>query len=557
MLDWAKRMATAVNTGFQTGIQAAVTAYKRGALSPSGTAYLSSLAALNWDSYDARLFRYYHLDLYYFNTVFSQLEPYVKQHLRYEGLYKYTRSLYNPVFRLVNITASKCYGGSLDFDTLTTGAVPMDGLDRRTEDALRQLWKWSNFGQLKMRYARYAARYGDGVLKVVDDPESGKVRLEVLHPGVIRDVDINSVGHVKAITIEYEKDDPLVPGDTCLYREYIDQDQFATYRVKNGQEELYAWNETAPNWDNPYGFVPVAMAQAADIGRQWGATTFHGGTIHKIDQLNDLAALVHDHMRQTVDAMWYLAGVDAVTDLRSDEVSLDTDDAETAADTNDEERSKIPVLNGPEGSQPYAMVANVDYTGALTAIDKLLLEIEKDCPELAFAKLREYRQDSAPAVRTILSDAIDRLTEFNGNLDAALVRAFQMACTIGGVGNYPGFEAFGLDDYDAGNLDFEIQERQIVLNELTKKERLEFFKETEAPPKWIWSELGKSEEEIAEAEADLEANSRAVAGEVGRALIAAQQQRNGNGNGSQSRTIPNNAGQNGGDPDANTEDQEH
>jgi len=547
MFDWLRLVGMSLNAG----VRSAIATYKNGAArSPSGDSLISPVMGGDWESYESRLWRYFHYDLYYFNQVFTNLEKYSKEHLRTEGLYKYTRGLYNPVFRLVNITASKCYGGPLDMETLTTGAIPLAGLDRYTEDALRQLFKWSNFGQIKMRYARNTARYGDGVLKVVDDPVKGHVRIEVLHPGVVREAEIDAVGHVKKVIIEYERLDPLgtQQGETCLYREVIDQEQFATYRIKNEKADLYPWQtdvngNPVSEWGNIYGFVPVAMAQAADVGRKWGAVTYHGGAMRKVDQLNDLASLTFDHIRQAVDVMWYAAGADSIDDI-------DQSGANPAATPDEEidqanaDRETVPIITGPEGSSITAMVASLDFTGALQAIESLQLELEKDYGELAFAKLREYQQNSAPAVKTVLGDAIDRLTEFNSNLDAPLTRAMQMACTIGGLGNYQNFERFGIDSYDSGALDFSIKPRNIVLDELSKFERLNMYKDTEAPPRWIWLELGKTEEEVAEGEAYVEGQSMAVAGQVGRALAAAQtnqnqqqnlltsgQQQSGNGNG--------------------------
>ena len=36
-----------------------------------------------------------------------------------------------------------------------------------SEDAIRNLWKWSNFGATKTVYANQAVRFGDGAIKVV------------------------------------------------------------------------------------------------------------------------------------------------------------------------------------------------------------------------------------------------------------------------------------------------------------------------------------------------------------------------------------------------------
>lgn len=518
-IDRLRLIMAALNQGIRSGLSTAVTTYRRGSLSPNGLGSMSPAFGESWDSYLSRLFRYYHHDLYYFNQVFTQLEAYANQHLSQDGLYKYARGIYNPVFRLVQITAAKCYGGNLDVKTLTQGAIPMNDLDEHTTAALRQLWRDSNLGSLKMRYARQTARHADGVIKVVDEPRKGRVRLEVYHPGIIREAAIDPVGYVKGYVIEYEREDPEAPGELCGYREVGTQEKFETYRVKNGQAALYPWNlnangQPSPEWENTYGFVPLVLVQASDIGQKWGATTFHGGILSKIDQLNDLASLTVDHIRQAVDAMWYMAGVDSVAQLKQSELDADTDEA----DINDEERNHIPVLTGPEGSSAQAMIAQVDFSGAIQKMDRMIKEIESDCPELAFYRLLDYQQHSAPAVRTVLGPAIDRLTEFNGNLDAGLIRAFQMSLSMGGVGGYPNYEPFDLGDYDQGNLDFGIKQRDIVLDDVSLLERLNLLKDTDAPPRWIWTQLGIDEADAIQAENDKLDQERVIAGAVGKAL---------------------------------------
>jgi hypothetical protein len=486
-----------------------INTYRYGALMPA-TNVLSALSRADWESYSARQFRYLHYDLYYFNTVFTVLENYRMQHLRDRGLYVHTRGLYNPVFRLVEIYAAKCYGGQLDWEDMSGGSVPLLDASPAIVDALRNLWKWSNFGEKKVLYGRQGARFGDAPIKVVDDREKGKVRLEFLHPGLIRDAEVDAAGHIKAVVIEYEKLDPET-NRPYLYREEIDQDHFATYR-DNELHPFYtdANGQKVAEWDNPYGFVPLVVSKAKDIGLGWGAVPFVGGVLDKIDQVNDLASLTADQVRKTVNAMWYFAGANSIKQVQETTISTGEDDQS--------DREEVPALTGPAGSQPYPMVVPLDISGALAKIELLLKEIEQDLPELSLHRMREFSQHSAPAVLLVFGDAIDRLTEVRGNLDAGLLRAFQMALTIGGIGRYPGFEAFGPDDYAKGNLDFQIADRPIVRDTLSKKEKLDFFVQTEAPEAWVWEELGKTDAEIARAESDLLARERTAAAEVARVL---------------------------------------
>lgn len=524
MFEWVRRVGMAIVEGARYGVNV----YRREALVPTAPAVLS-MTASDWDSFAYRLARYWHHDLYYYNEAFTKLEQYRLQHLRENGLYRFTRGIYNPVFRLVNITAAKCYGGNIDWKTLESGAIPLMDASEAHKEAVRQMLKWSNFGQMKMLYARRLARYGDGVLKIVDDREKGRVRLESLHPGVVRDAEFDAVGYVQAYTIEYAVPDPADPDTLVLYREVVDKETFRTYIIRdNGEPQLYGWHTDVngrpqPQWDNEYGFVPLVIAKAADVGRTWGATTFHGGLLSKLDQANDLASRTNDQIRKLVDALHFFEGAQSLKQIEAGTTSTDPDDQS--------EREEIRVLVGPAGVKPHILAANLDFEGALKALDGMLNEIELDAPELAFAKLREYQLHSNPAVMTALGDAIERLTEFNGNADHGLLRAFQMGISMGALGNYEGFEPFGLDAYDRGRLDFQLRERDIVADSLTLKERIDVLDSSDAPPRWIWRLLDVDAAEIARAEADQLAQERTVAADVARTLAAGLADQDGAGDG--------------------------
>ena len=67
----------------------------------------------------------------------------------------------------------------------------------RIVEAVRQVMKWSNWGQRKTLYARNGSRFGDAVINVTTDFFSQKVRLELLHPGVVREIETGPTGFVK------------------------------------------------------------------------------------------------------------------------------------------------------------------------------------------------------------------------------------------------------------------------------------------------------------------------------------------------------------------------
>lgn len=479
----------------------------------------------DWDEYASRLFRYHHYESYYQNTIYSTLSTYAQQHKNKYGLYQHTRGVYNPVARQNNLLVSSIYGGSIDFEHMTGGAIPLVFDNAALEEALRNVFIWSRFNELKSLYVRWGANLGDVALKIVDDRQAQKVRMEILHPGKIRDAEFDSVGNVKAVTIEYERDEETPPGQptrfgilsavstpkTYLYTERITQEKFETF--KDGEPFAYyndANGNPTPAWDNEYGFVPLVIANHKETGLRWGANSFHNVT-RKIDEVNDFASLLNDQVRKSVNVLWYFAGVRQASQL------------EASSSVRDE----VPAIYGPPESQPHAMIANLPIDQALAALQEMLSELERDMPELALQRIRESTgAQTAPGVRAQYSDAIGRITEARGNYDAALVRGLQMAVSVGGYNRYDGFAGFDLNSYDAGELDFYIKDRPVIGDSLSVTERLTVLGSVGDKPaaiqKLILKELDFSADEIDEVITDIETEKQAN-------MQQAQAQQNANG----------------------------
>lgn len=448
---------SAINAGIQT--------YNERAFVPD--------ESYGWDTYEARLHRYFHYGTYADNTVYSALVSYAQTHREKSKLYQHTRAIYNPVARQNRLIVSNVYQGAIDLETMTDGALPIKTDNEAVLDAARQIIKWSKLGQSLSLYVKWAALYGDCAIKVVDDRAGQKVRLELLHPGKVRECEFDEVGNVKAAVIEYERvDDPSI-ADMRLgrggsqeartrtpytYTERITRDKFETF--KDG--EPYAFYTDAngnplTEWDNEYGFVPLVVARYENTGLKWGVNSFYNST-RKIDEINDAASLINDQVRKSVNLIWYFAGV-----RQSSELS-----AATAAEVKD----KVPAIYAPEGSQPYPMVGNLPIADALANLQNMLNELERDMPELALQRIRENGNLTAPGVRTGYSDAIGNIQNARKNLDPALVSAMQMGMSIGGFNRYDGFQSFTLDSYQRGDIDFDIRERPVIGDSLSKQERI-------------------------------------------------------------------------------------
>lgn len=497
-----------------------VTTFKYPALAP--VSFPSFLSNTDWDSFEARLFRYAHYSHYYHNTVFTKLQLYAQQQKKERGLYRYTRPIYNPVYRLVELHVAKAYGGVIDWKEFRTGALPITDADDRLLDAIRQLAQWSNLGEFKTVYARYGVRLGDVAIKVVDDFEREQVRLEFYHPALIKHVETDAVGYVQRVEIEYERQDED-DARPWVYTEIIDKDHFETRR----DGELYAvYTDRAgrpvAEWENEYGFVPLTLAGAIHIGHTFRATPFHAA-LSKIDEVNDLASMTIDQIRKTINPVWWMAGVTNLRQLKDDVLGSTTDEDDQTP------REDIPAVLAPAGSEPKAMIANLDVSGAIENIRMILDELEQDMPELSLHRMRQHDLDSAPAAMMVYDDAAERIQEVRGNLDMPLQRALQMGISIGAFNRYEAFRAFSLDSYKAGLLDFQIGDRPIIRDTLDRRGRIELLIQSQAPERLIWQELDVADEDILRAETERLNQQRQSATDVARLLTLLRSGNGGNG----------------------------
>jgi len=432
----------------------------------------------DWDDYQSRLFRYALSEAYYNNIAYRNISTFSARLKASSDLYKHVRGIYNPVYRLVEAYTSKVYGGQLDFEDLSRGAIPITMASDELKGAIRQLWLWSNWRIQKSLYVREGSQLGDVFLKVVDEPVKEKVRLEVLHPGKVKEADFDAVGNITRAHIEYERSDD--GKNWYKYGEIITPDSYETLK----QDKPFNYDDgegTSSKWANPYGFVPLRLVKHKDMGQTFGANAFHG-QMGKIDEVNDSASLLNDQVRKAINLVWYFAGV-----ARSSDLDVTTPD-----------KDQLPAIYGPIDSQPYPMIGNVDLTAAGVNIERLLGELERDMPELAMHRLRDAGNPTAPGIKAGYSDAIDRFTEAQGVYDDGLIAAQKMAVTIGGVRKYKGFEAFNIDSYDNGDLEHFINPRPIVEDELSKSEKITALNTAKVPVWLILRELDYDQETIDE-----------------------------------------------------------
>lgn len=446
---------------FMTAVRAGIQAYREQALIPTDET--------KWDDYESRLFRYWFNDAYYNNIAYRSLSKFSTALKHQQGLYKHIRGIYNPVARLTDLYVAKTYGGSLDFDTLTKGAIPIVTDHDALREAIKQLWIWSNWGTKKSLYVRNGAKLGDVGLWIVDDRRREKVRMEVIHPSKLHTVERDNVGNVKRVVFEYQDSRPDIDqGREYTYRLEVDKDHYATF--KDG--ELYAFTEDmtgnkVKKWPNEYGFVPLSLAKHKDFGLEWGGPCFYPYQ-SQIDEINDAASLLNDNIRKHVNPIWQAPGAKA-SDLN---LSGTTSDATATTDAS-AQRDKINVLYPPAGTEMKPLVASFDIAAAAANIAAMQDRLEDNLQELILDRTVDVNsQTSGKAIKNRSQPAIDKINEARGNYNDCLMRAHQMGVSIGGHRGYRGFEGFNLNSYARGELDHIIGERAYFDDGLDKQDKI-------------------------------------------------------------------------------------
>lgn len=431
-----------------------------------------------WDTLGARMRRYAVNEGFYTNRIFNNrvLFDSILEH-RPKKPYKFTRGVLNPVSRLVELQTSKVYGGELDMQNAASGAIPVIDASDELRRAIVRLWVWSNWAQEKTQYTKLGAIFGDSFLKIVDDPARGKVRIEVVDPRKVKDIKVNEYGDVKRYMLQYERMDDDT-GETYTYTEIGSDEDFETYRDSTPLA-LYRDASGTPvaRWDNEYGFCPFVLTPHEKTASTFGDTSF-SVLLDKIIEICSQSSLLNDAVSKGVNPLLAFSGVS-----RQD-VELDTNRPDA-----------IPMLFlGAAGSvNPVGALTDI---GAVSAhIDALQAEIERDLPELSLHRLRDGGNVTAPGIRAAYNDASARLQRLQGNYDAGMIKAHQMAVAIGGMRGYVGFEGFGLDSYEAGDLDHSIAVRPIVSDEIDKAMRLQMLQSVDT--ELFLRELGYDDDVIA------------------------------------------------------------
>lgn len=403
----------------------------------------------------ARQVRYEILWAFFENTAYRKIHTWAQKFKADFGLYKHTRNIYNPAARLGNFWQTYLMGGALDPLAGPAGALPIVTDNEALRPAIARLWRDSNWMIGKDVFTLRGAVLGDAALRVVDDVARGKVYLHALHPGALADVTLDPQGNVKAYTLEESRPDPRNDGRAVVYRETAERDGDEVVYRTYLDSAPYAWDGQAAEWREPYGFIPLVLAQHNNVGLAWGWSELHPA-LSKIREVDDVASKVSDHVRKYVDPAWLFSG------MEKPKTTPTLNQTAATPQRPEPMRDEVPALyatNPDAKAQP--LVAPLDLAATLQHVQEMIGELERDYPELKFEVLRLGGQVSGAALRTAQEPVEQKVRMRRAGYDDALRRAQQMAVAIGGWRGYDGYAGFGLESYAAGALDHAIGDRPV------------------------------------------------------------------------------------------------
>lgn len=442
-------------------------------------AFLASdeIHAADFEEFEGRRLRYALLWSYYESTTYRVfLNAWATKYIKDFGLYKYARNIFNPSYRLAEFWVAALVGGVLDLAASDTGALPIQVSETASESdaqnlraVIAQIWRDSNWQVNKSIWARNGVVKGDTVLRVVDDPARAKAYLEVVRPDILKAVTRDPSGNVKAYEIEEVRPNPLDANKPDVtYTEIAErltspaavegESSGGTGAVRyqtllNGKP--YAWNGIAAEWTENYGFVPVVVIKHIDVGLEWGWAEMYAG-LSKLREADDQWSVIDDHIRVKHKAPWL---------FNFSKPTL-TPTATTAQPTDEtpqpgrEDLNALYIKDKDAKGQP--LVADLQIDHALQNLDKIIDQLERDYPEIRdeFSRMRG-NDVSGEALRIMREPVEVRAAERRAVYESALVRAHNMAISIGAQKGYAGFEAFSETSFVEGKLEHSIAARPV------------------------------------------------------------------------------------------------
>lgn len=434
----------------------------------------SSSASLDFGGLEGRRKRHRLGWSLYVNDVFWDEVHYESQEIKLQfGLYNYTRTVFNPIYRLVEFHVSHIMGGPLDQaagdGTMVKSALPIETKSTAVRKGLGRLWRDSQWGIRKDIWVRYGAAMGDVALKGCDSPEAGGITMEVVHPDSLTWVERDPyTRRITGYTREEKRYDPRPHGrrnaspyvadalrnpGTVDYREdaWIEGGQVHYETRLNGA--LYDWrlNEKSqpygeegnagsePQWVVPYGFIPLVLTQHMPVGLDWGLAEGHP-VLEKVFEVADSGSNLGDHVRRILNEPAFVTGV-APGDL-----TISAASREDTTGNPQSGRTKRMLLGIPEpDAKVLFLTQDMDLAAVSGHVAALKSDINEDFPELD-VDLWKTGDPSGRAMRLARQRAEMKVQQRRAGYDTDLEALQRMCLAIGGIRGYDDYQGLATDD---------------------------------------------------------------------------------------------------------------
>jgi len=362
------------------------------------------------------------------------------------------KGLRNPASRIVETYVDQVWSGKLqDVFLFEEGST-------KVQEAVQKIWAWSNWQSRKDLLVRQLAIFGNHFIKIEQPEDKKRVYLRLIDPRIVTEFTTDERDYLTYIRMDQQMQDPEQRARLIWRTEVWDKDRqdvriwFRDY-LEEDLERLGEADDEAEFSDFGINFVPFVHLRFRDIGEEWGVGPY---TLmkDKIDEVNRSVTRLHEMLFRYNKAFLLLSGsgLDASSaPLPAPEISgvvieeggfRDDDVFQAGADTKVE-----------------MMVPDIDYKSALDVAMATMDEIQADCPEMRWDEIAKLGDRlSSPSARIMLGSAIKRILSCRIIVEEALIRADQMAITIG---QHRGVLE-GLGDYESGDLEHSFQSRELI-----------------------------------------------------------------------------------------------
>lgn len=412
--------------------------------------------------------------------------------------------LRNPAFRVAEFYVSKLWTTKQEI------LAPMEQI----LEPIDRVWRWSNWTNKRRLAARQFAVLGDMFIKVVAREDRTRVYFQLIDPVNMTDFAVDERGFI----VWCRMDVPITMqnGNGGWHTEVWNKSEVRVWQHTKGAGEstdrLGAPMMQLSSGELGIDFVPIVHAKFRDVGNDRGQGAYTHA-LDKIDEANRMATRLHKLLYRYNSAMWVLSanGVDSSNrplppPALSNSAGKGVDDQLTIGDDR--------VFRVPGQATLAPLDNKVDFDASLKVLQDHMLELEKDLPELAYYQLRQMTDVSGRAIQLLLSDAIDRVLEARSAAEFAVIRANQMALTMGAA-----IGLFKLEgSYDSGAFEHDFAPEDVIPLSAAEVATAE---KTEAEAKaaklglgvsqtQVLKELGYTEEDIIQFEVDRQTEAAAA-----------------------------------------------